>query len=163
MKATKRVLSVCRVLRLVHACRRPSHPYGRIDYQDDTEAPTYIQKVPVRVSAENAAAWVTGRPEHEREWPECVGKCVHGECQLSWHRAPCCFVDVREEYRHDGDRVADGEDDIDRHEQYKPVEDGHEDREVYYGRPYGTNTTVTGTFKGELEGYWREKEMYCKN
>lgn len=61
---------------------------------------------PLAVSANEAAAWMTGRPDYGyHEHPECPGVCFDGHCALSWHHGRgCCFVAPADYgYRHDGD------------------------------------------------------------
>jgi len=46
----------------------------------------------VSVSATEAAAWVSGKPSYETEWPECAGRCYDGVCALRYDHPACCFV-----------------------------------------------------------------------
>lgn len=47
------------------------------------------------VSAKEAAAWVTGAPQYDREWPECAGTCYSGVCSLKYGHPACCHVPHR--------------------------------------------------------------------
>lgn len=50
------------------------------------------------VSAQDAAAWLTGQPAYYTEWPECEGKCINGGCALRADHPACCFVCPRDSY-----------------------------------------------------------------
>ena len=58
----------------------------------------------VSVSAHDAAAWLTGQPAYDTEWPECQGRCIDGHCALRWDHPACCFVRPHDDYyyAHDG-------------------------------------------------------------
>jgi hypothetical protein len=85
------------------------------------------------VSAHDAAAWLTGEPAYDTEWPECEGVCIDGACALRWQHPACCYVRPREDYGYG----ADG------------------------GRPYtseeGNNASVSSF------GYWRSRDWYCES
>lgn len=77
---------------LVPQCRRPQLPRPR----GYTEALGAQNQGPPEaaspVSADEAAAWLTGQPAYHTEWPECAGKCIYGVCALKRNHPACCFV-----------------------------------------------------------------------
>lgn len=97
------------------------------------------------VQAEEAAAWVTGYPQYDREWPRCEGKCARGTCALASTQAACCYFPQS----HRSERFND--------ERY------YDDR----GRPYAKgeiSDTVAAAKPAEqatTSGYWRSKNWYC--
>jgi len=50
------------------------------------------------VSASQAAAWLTGVPAYDTEWPECQGKCIDGVCALRWDTPACCHIPQTAEF-----------------------------------------------------------------
>jgi hypothetical protein len=66
------------------------------------------------VSAQDAAAWLTGQPAYDSEWPECEGKCINGACALRADHPACCFVRPRGSYGGSRGRpyAAEGEQDV---------------------------------------------------
>jgi hypothetical protein len=83
------------------------------------------------VSAHDAAAWLTGQPAYDTEWPECEGVCIDGACALRWSHPACCFVHPRDSYGY---------------------------RE-HHGRPYESNEGKDATVRNF--GYWRSRNWYC--
>jgi hypothetical protein len=83
------------------------------------------------VSAHDAAAWLTGQPAYDTDWPECEGLCINGGCALRWDHPACCFVRPRDSY---GYRDGRG----------KPFENKAE------------QDVPVSSF-----GYWKSKNWYC--
>lgn len=115
--------------------RRPNlaRPYGLAKSSADDNnngAQARIQTA----SAQEAAAWVTGSPQYEKEWPACGGKCLDGYCALPWDHPACCYVPSE----YDGDE--------------------YESR----GRPYAAAVNPDGSVEGTtLAGYWQSKNFFC--
>lgn len=63
-------------------------------------------EVTVHVSADQAAAWLTGQPYYDMMWPECAGKCLNGYCALPWDHPACCFVRRKDDTPRDPDHMA---------------------------------------------------------
>lgn len=87
------------------------------------------------VSAHDAAAWVTGKPAYDTNWPECEGVCIKGVCALRLDSPACCFVRPRESY-------------------------GHRDGR---GRPYTAEGEegVKADAPVSSFGYWRDRNWFC--
>jgi len=87
------------------------------------------------VPAYEAAAWITGVPAYDTDWPECEGKCIEGHCGLRWDHPACCFVHPhgRHGYRDDD------------------------------ARPYRDAAAADKEFAAGSFGYWRSRDWYCWN
>jgi hypothetical protein len=86
------------------------------------------------VSAHDAAAWLTGQPAYDTEWPECEGVCINGGCALRLDHPACCYVHPRDSNTHWDD----------------------------YGRLYESKK-ATGEEAVAVSGfgYWRSRNWYC--
>ncbi len=121
-------------------CRAPSKQYQAYTTADPA-ADNSVGDVEPRtnqVSASEAAAWVTGKPEYDRRWPQCWGRCRMGYCALKLHHPACCYVRTSQEDAYDR------EDD----DNSKPD-----------ASPYAV--TDGDKAKTDGEGYWRSRNFFC--
>jgi hypothetical protein len=96
------------------------------------------------VSAHDAAAWLTGQPAYDTEWPECRGVCIKGKCALRWHHPACCFVRPSDRYR---DQADDGRPYVEEREQDMLISSfGYwRSRDWYWGRENFTRRHIRHT------------------
>lgn len=85
------------------------------------------------VPAYEAAAWVSGVPAYDTEWPECEGKCMEGRCALRWDHPACCLVHPHGSRGYDGGHV----------------------------RPYENAAAADQEVSPSSFGYWRSRDWYC--
>lgn len=118
-----------------HALRRlPRHYFAMGQPMADAQSDKPNM---VPVSAHDAAAWLTGKPAYDTEWPECKGMCLGGVCALRFDTPACCYVphpDHESQYR-----------------------DGP-------GRPYAAAAEQPrdGDMPKASFSYWRSRDWYCR-
>lgn len=99
------------------------------------------------VPAHEAAAWLTGTPAYDTEYPECGGECVDGSCDLVWRAPGCCYVPIVHTGPHPDNDYPDTN-----------------ERRYYSGRPYsaddagGSSDTAANVNNAD---YWKSREWYC--
>lgn len=102
----------------------------------------------VAVTADKAAAHLTGYGIGMKEWPPCtsLGRCEHGMCALQWKHPACCYHNP---YRRDRDQ-----------EDYDDSgsEDSYGDAKASTGpaRAQKPAATISSAY-----GHWESRTFYC--